>query len=141
MLSAIGILCIAHLCPDEYANVISEKPILSDLSNREMSVLGINHQQAGYFIAKYWGLPDLIASTCLNLYEPDSSSEYFLYEVSSTLSYFWSILSIDDSDQELPYSLIEYLDVPESTFIRLTGEVESQRDSIEAFVSLLSSPK
>jgi HD-like signal output (HDOD) protein len=62
LLMEIGVLVLAHLFPERYNKVlqVSQQQMDGDILTLESEIIGINHQQAGAWLAHRWHLPSMI---------------------------------------------------------------------------------
>ncbi|MCG8488988.1 MAG: HDOD domain-containing protein [Chromatiales bacterium] len=77
LLMKIGVLVLVHLFPEDYDKVLVQKRQQgsdADLLALETEMLGINHRQAGAWLADRWHLPELVVSAIAQVNEPGESS-------------------------------------------------------------------
>ncbi|MCG7870688.1 MAG: HDOD domain-containing protein [Candidatus Thiodiazotropha lotti] len=73
LLMKIGVLVLVHLFPEDYDKVLVQKRQQgsdADILMLETEMLGINHRQAGAWLADRWHLPELVVSAIAQANEP-----------------------------------------------------------------------
>jgi HD-like signal output (HDOD) protein len=77
LLMKIGVLVLVHLFPEGYDKVLTQKRQQGeamDILTLETEQLGINHRQAGAWLADRWHLPELVVSAIAQANESESST-------------------------------------------------------------------
>jgi HD-like signal output (HDOD) protein len=84
LLMKIGVLALVHLFPEGYDKVLIEKRqqgSAADILRLETALLGIDHRQAGAWLADRWHLPEVVVSAIAQ----DKQSAQSLYANEVTL--------------------------------------------------------
>lgn len=65
LLQDIGVLVMDAVAPQEYASIYSQLLDQDELLDAERKVLGVGHDEVGYWLLQNWKLPQFLALACL----------------------------------------------------------------------------
>ncbi len=74
LLSQIGRLGMATICPQNYTQVLEKSALSHNLEELETEAFGISHNQLTALMLADWGMPDLFQQIAVNLEHPEKSS-------------------------------------------------------------------
>jgi HD-like signal output (HDOD) protein len=78
LLHDIGRLGLFSVYPLEYAMLLTGPPVDGDILERERQAFGVDHCEAGAWLAKHWGLPDEVALVAGGHHAPPGSEPFDL---------------------------------------------------------------
>jgi len=136
LLHNIGLFVIGHLFTDEYEyfNDYLSKNSEEDILVSGKKILGITHVKIGKMVMLMWNMPDeLIAATV----SPDESKMYAEHKkYADLLTIVKSLLAphglaFSNSNSELPFDLLQKLNLEEEDVILAADDVLSEGDIIK----------
>lgn len=107
LLHDIGRLGLFTLHPKEYAGLLSAPPGGPTLPERERALFGIDHCEAGGWLARRWGLPEVVEASARGHHAPPSSADFGLPDLVRVAVLITANLGFDAAPPERPYSLGE----------------------------------
>ncbi len=73
----IGQIVLQLYAPDQYVRIVAAlREPETELVAAEQDVLGTDHQEVGYMLARRWRLPDVLAQTVLHHHAPEEAGDF-----------------------------------------------------------------
>jgi len=107
LLHDIGRLGLFVLHPKEYAALLSAPAAGKSLAEREREALGIDHCEAGGWLAQHWGLPEEVLSVAADHHGLPSTENFELLDLVRVAVLLTDSLGFDVEPPSHPYTLAE----------------------------------
>ena len=107
LLADIGRLGLFVIHPEEYAALLTGPPPEGGLLAREHQVFGVNHCEAGAWLAAKWDLPEEVKRVAATHHNPPESPDFDLEKLVQAGMLLTGVLGFDVAAPERAYTLPE----------------------------------
>jgi len=140
LLNDIGLLVLGHLFTEEYIELNDYLEQNNDVNifEAEEHVLGISHLKVGKMVMRMWNMPKELIAVATYFNDKDYSDEYESYIKLLTVVKTLLVphgLAFGNSSEELPFDLLEDLNLDEDEVIIAADEVLSEGETIKNLVT------
>jgi HD-like signal output (HDOD) protein len=141
LLHTLGVLLLAHLYPQEYSRVLQQVQLggLTNVLETERFEIGIDHVQAGRWLARRWHLPEVVSVVMGAVEEGGSGGEF---EIDSRLvraaSHWMKAYLSDEQAPLLEQPLIHLPGLSEERTQGVERHFREQCDDLRVMAGMLS---
>jgi HD-like signal output (HDOD) protein len=142
LLMEIGILVLAHLFPERYNKVLqmSQQQTDGGILDLESEIIGINHQQAGAWLAHRWHLPSMVVMVIAQASEKVESGESKEVLLVGAVSHWLKRgLSDEVSTQQCRAILEECCGLNPESFDTIKSSFKDKEEEIGVLANMLAS--
>ncbi len=107
LLADIGRFGLFVVHPKEYSALLTDAAPVSAMLERERQAFGVDHCQAGAWLAAQWGLPEEVKHTAATHHNPPAAAGFDIEKLIQVGVLLTGVLGFDETAPEHPYTLQE----------------------------------